>query len=287
MSGPKQIAVAEITPIVLVVDDDVSVRESLQALITAAGYRVEVFASAEAFLAYPWQQLAGCLVLDVSLPDLSGLELQRRLASHDALPIIFITGHGDIPMTVRAMRAGAVEFLTKPYGPEIILGAIANAVERSRATLHQRATLHALRDRHGSLTPRERQVMALVVRGLMNKQVGRRSRDQRDHGQGTQRSDDGEDGCAVIARTCEHGGPFGAFQRGERIWKDLQPTRPLIGINDTPGPGSRITETCLGGRNQLREARVLIGSYDCLVPARSRTPSVHTRDDALHRAFDV
>jgi FixJ family two-component response regulator len=172
MPVSRQIAEPEITPIVFVVDDDVSVRESLQALIGSAGYRVEVFDSAEAFLAHPWQPTAGCLVLDVSLPELSGLDLQNRLASQDALPIIFITGHGDIPMTVRAMRAGAVEFLTKPYGPDVILGAIASAVERSRATLHERATLHALRSRHDALTPRERQVMALVVRGLLNKQVG-------------------------------------------------------------------------------------------------------------------
>lgn len=172
MSGTKQTAISEITPTVFVVDDDVSVRESLGALIADAGYRVEVFVSAETFLARPRHRLAGCLVLDVSLPELSGLELQERLASQDALPIIFITGHGDIPMTVRAIKAGAVEFLTKPYGPEIILGAIANAVARSRATLRERANLQWLRERHDSLTPRERQVMALVVRGLLNKQVG-------------------------------------------------------------------------------------------------------------------
>jgi FixJ family two-component response regulator len=111
-------------------------------------------------------------VLDVSLPDLNGLELQKRLANQDSLPVIFITGHGDIPTTVRAMKAGAVEFLTKPYGPDVILGAIANAVERSRATLQERVTRRGLRDRYESLTERERQVMALVVRGLLNKQVG-------------------------------------------------------------------------------------------------------------------
>ena len=172
MSGVKQTAISEITPTVFVVDDDVSVRESLEALIVDAGYRTKVFDSAEAFLAHPRHPMTGCLVLDVSLPDLSGLELQKRLTNQDALPIIFITGHGDIPMSVRAMKAGAAEFLTKPYGPEIILGAIANAVERSRATLQERATLQALRDRHDSLTSRERQVMALVVRGLLNKQVG-------------------------------------------------------------------------------------------------------------------
>jgi FixJ family two-component response regulator len=173
MSGPNQSAASEITSTVFVVDDDVSVRESLEALIAEAGYRAEVFACAESFLAHPREQLTGCLVLDVSLPDLSGLELQKRLTSQHALPIIFITGRGDIPMTVRAMKAGAVEFLTKPYAPEIILGAIANAIERSRATLRELANLQGLRDRHDSLTPRERQVMALVVRGLLNKQVAR------------------------------------------------------------------------------------------------------------------
>jgi len=172
MSSAKQPALSEIAPIVFVVDDDVSVRESLEALIVEAGYRAEVFASAEAFLAYPRHLLTGCLVLDVSLPDLDGLELQKRLESQDALPIIFITGHANIPMTVRAMKAGAFEFLTKPYGPEVILGAISNAVERSRATFRERATTQALRDRYDSLTQRERQVMALVVRGLLNKQVG-------------------------------------------------------------------------------------------------------------------
>jgi len=172
MSSIKQKDESEPASIVYVVDDDVSVREALAALVAEAGYRAAVFDSAEAFLAHPRRQQAGCLVLDVSLPELSGLDLQDRLASQDALPIIFITGHGDIPMTVRAMKAGAVEFLTKPYGPEVILGAIANAVERSRAILHERASLHGLRDRHDSLTPRERQVMALVVRGLLNKQVG-------------------------------------------------------------------------------------------------------------------
>ena len=172
MSGARRIASSELTPIVCVVDDDVSVRESLAALITSAGYRSEMFESAEDFLAHPRTRLTGCLVLDVSLPDLNGLELQRRLANQDALPIIFITGYGDIPMSVRAMKAGAVEFLTKPYGPEVILGAIANAVARSRATLQARESFRGLRERFDSLTLRERQVMALVVRGLLNKQVG-------------------------------------------------------------------------------------------------------------------
>ena len=173
MPGAKQTALSEITPFVFVVDDDVSVRESLEALIAEAGYQPLTFASAQTFLEYSRQQLLpGCLVLDVSLPDLNGLELQKRLADHDSLPIIFITGHGDIPMTVRAMKAGAMEFLTKPYGPDVILAAIANAIERSRAAMQKQATLKTLRARYASLTPRERQVMALVVRGLLNKQVG-------------------------------------------------------------------------------------------------------------------
>ncbi len=174
MSGAKQTALSELKPIVFVVDDDVSVRESLEALIASAGYRPVMFDSAEAFLAHARQRqrLTGCVVLDVNLPDLNGLELQERLANQDSLPIIFITGYGDIPTTVRAMKAGAVEFLTKPYGPGVILGAIENAVERSRATLQEREAFHELSGRYGSLTLRERQVMALVVRGLMNKQVG-------------------------------------------------------------------------------------------------------------------
>jgi FixJ family two-component response regulator len=171
ISAADRTVVTENTPVVFVVDDDVSVRESLEALIVKVGYRVEVFATAEAFLAYPWQRLTGCLILDVNLPDLNGLELQKRLASQQALPIIFITGHGDIPMTVRAMKAGAIEFLTKPCGPEVILGAIENAVERSRTTSHERTILQTLRDRYESLTLREQQVMAFVVRGFLNKQV--------------------------------------------------------------------------------------------------------------------
>lgn len=177
---PRMILISRVTnavppalpPTVFVVDDDVSVRESLAALIEQAGYRAEVFASAEAFLAHPTNLETGCLVLDVSLPELSGLELQLRLVSRSSLPIIFISGRGDIPMTVRAMKAGAVEFLTKPFDRDVILGAIGHAVERSRASSQERATLQALRERHDSLTPRERQVMALVVRGLLNKQVG-------------------------------------------------------------------------------------------------------------------
>ncbi|WP_116813490.1 response regulator transcription factor [Steroidobacter cummioxidans] len=159
-------------PTVFVVDDDVSVRESLEGLIAQAGWRPEVFASAEEFMARQREAGPGCLVLDVSLPKLNGLELQQRIAGRSELPIIFITGHGDIPMTVQAMKAGAVEFLTKPFGPDVLLGAIDGAIERSRASLAQEADLHGLRGRYDSLTARERQVMTLIVRGQLNKQVG-------------------------------------------------------------------------------------------------------------------
>lgn len=172
MPGARHTATPATKPIVFVVDDDISVRESLEGLIAEAGWRPEVFVSAEAFLASPRRHLPSCLVLDISLPDLDGLELQKRLANRTDLPIIFITGYGDIPMTVRAMKAGATEFLTKPYGPEVLLGAIQDAIERSRAALDEEDDLQALRDRYQSLTPREGQVMALVVRGQLNKQVG-------------------------------------------------------------------------------------------------------------------
>jgi FixJ family two-component response regulator len=159
-------------PVVFVVDDDVSVRESLELLIRAAGWQPETYASAQAFLDRPRDRVPGCLVLDVSLPDLTGLDLQQRL-EHDRgdLPIIFITGHGDIPMTVQAMKAGAVEFLTKPFDDDMLLSAIAGAIDRSRAALGRQADLQLLRDRFGSLSQREREVMALVVAGLLNKQV--------------------------------------------------------------------------------------------------------------------
>jgi FixJ family two-component response regulator len=162
-----------VTPVVYIVDDDVSVRESLECLIATAGWRPEVFASAHEFLAHPRQPSPSCLLLDMRLPDLSGLELQKRIAGERAdLPIIFITGHGDIPMTVRAMKAGAIEFLTKPLGTDALFGAIQNALERSRTSLDQQANLRVLRERHASLSRREREVMALVVRGQLNKQVG-------------------------------------------------------------------------------------------------------------------
>ena len=159
-------------PIVFVVDDDVSVREALELLIRTAGWHPEMYPSAEAFLARPRALVPSCLVLDVSLPDLNGLDLQTRIgADRSDLPIIFITGYGDVPMTVRAMKAGAVEFLTKPFGDEVLLGAIASALERSRAALQQSAEMQVLRSRYAGLSHRERQVMALVVAGYLNKQV--------------------------------------------------------------------------------------------------------------------
>jgi FixJ family two-component response regulator len=159
------------SPVVFIVDDDISVRESLELLVAQEGWRPRLFASATEFLARPPERVAGCLVLDIGLPDLNGLELQERIADRADLPIIFITGHGDIPMTVKAMKAGAVEFLTKPFGPDELLSAIHGAIERSRSLLTQEADLQALREHYESLTARERDVMALVVRGLMNKQV--------------------------------------------------------------------------------------------------------------------
>jgi FixJ family two-component response regulator len=161
-----------LSPIVFVVDDDISVRESLDLLIRAAGWQPEIYGSAEAFLARPRAPVPSCLVLDVSLPDLNGLDLQKRIGvDRSDLPIIFITGHGDIPMTVRAMKAGAVEFLTKPFADDALLSAIANAIERSRAALEQQAGLEVLRSRYAKLSQREREVMALVVTGRLNKQI--------------------------------------------------------------------------------------------------------------------
>jgi FixJ family two-component response regulator len=160
------------TPIVFVVDDDISVRESLELLIRFEGWRPETYASAHAFLARPAADVPSCLVLDVSLPDLCGLDLQKRVARMD-MPVIFITGHSDIPTTVEAMKAGAVEFLPKPFQDEVLLGAIRSAIERSRAVRGQDAEMQAVQDRYASLTPRERDVMTLVVSGWLNKQVAR------------------------------------------------------------------------------------------------------------------
>ena len=161
------------TPIVFVVDDDVSVRESLELLIRCQSWQPEIFASAQEFLKYPRVLVPNCLVLDVSLPGLNGLDLQRIVAGERTdMPIIFITGHGDVPMTVRAMKAGAVEFLTKPFNDDVLLTAIRAALERSRTALGLEAEMRVLRDCYASLSRRERQVMALVVSGLLNKQVG-------------------------------------------------------------------------------------------------------------------
>jgi FixJ family two-component response regulator len=161
-----------VTPMVFVVDDDVSVRESLESLIRSASWHVETFTSATDFLAHPRTNIPSCLVLDVSLPDLNGLELQQRLDDRRELPIVFITGHGDIPMSVRAMKAGATEFLTKPFTDDALLDAIRCAIERSSAALSREMELRTLRESYAALSRREREVMALVVSGKLNKQVG-------------------------------------------------------------------------------------------------------------------
>ena len=162
-----------VAPIVFVVDDDISVRESLELLIESEGWQPETFVSAQEFLARPRNLVPSCLVLDVSLPDLNGLDLQKRVAvERPDMPIIFITGCGDVSMSVQAMKAGAIEYLTKPFGDEVLLSAIRYALERSRRALEHGEKMKALRQRYVSLTPREREVMALVVSGLLNKQVG-------------------------------------------------------------------------------------------------------------------
>ena len=160
-------------PTVFVVDDDISVRESLELLIDSAGWQPLTYASGHEFLARPRTPTPSCLVLDVTLPDLNGLDLQKRVAADRFdMPIIFISGCGDVPMTVRAMKAGAVEFLTKPLDGNVLLSAIQHAIERSSAALGHEEAMRGLRDRHASLTPREREVMELVVSGRLNKQVG-------------------------------------------------------------------------------------------------------------------
>jgi FixJ family two-component response regulator len=158
-------------PVVCVVDDDVSVRESLELLILAAGWQPETFASAEDFLARSRIDGPSCLVLDVTLPNLNGLDLQKRIVDRVDMPIIFITGYGDVPTTVEAMKAGAVEFLTKPFGDDVLQGAIQQAIARSRAALALQAQSRALRAWYELLTPREQEIMALVVSGLLNKQI--------------------------------------------------------------------------------------------------------------------
>lgn len=158
---------------VFVVDDDISVCESLEALIRHEGWHVETFMSAQEFLKRPREFAPSCLVLDLSMPGLNGLELQKRVAvERPDMPIIFVTGHGNIPMTVQAMKAGAVEFLTKPFGDDVLLGAIRNAIERSKSLASRDAELRDLKSRYTQLTSREREVFVLVVAGLPNKQVG-------------------------------------------------------------------------------------------------------------------
>jgi len=161
------------SPIVFVVDDDISVRESLELLIQKRGWQPKTYSSAQEFLDCPRALVPNCLVLDVSLPGLNGLELQKRVAlERTDMPIIFITGYGDVPKSVEAMKAGAVEFLTKPFSHEVLLSAIRQALERSRLALACESELRALRERYASLTAREREVMALIVSGLLNKQAG-------------------------------------------------------------------------------------------------------------------
>ena len=168
----EAVAMPDVPSMVFVVDDDVSVRESLELLIRTAGWQPEVFESAHQFLSRPRPAVPCCLVLDVTLPGLNGLELQKRLTERTDMPIIFITGHGDVPMTVEAMKAGAVEFLTKPFRDDVLLNAVRGAIERSRAALRHDSEMQGFRERYASLTSREREVMVLVVSGLLNKQVG-------------------------------------------------------------------------------------------------------------------
>ncbi|MEX3812609.1 response regulator transcription factor [Paraburkholderia sp. BR13439] len=169
----SELSLAQAMPVVFVVDDDVSVREALEAMIHFAGLRAETYACARDFLERPRVRVPSCLVLDVMLPDLSGLDLQNLIAAERTdTPIIFITGYGDVPMTVQAMKAGAVEFFTKPFDDQVMLDAIGHAIGRSRVALSEEAEMQSIRDRHASLSGREREVMALVVTGLLNKQVG-------------------------------------------------------------------------------------------------------------------
>ena len=172
-TDPPHPVAATVAPIVFIVDDDISVRESLELLIRHAGWQPEAFESAQEFLSLPRVLAPSCLVLDVRLPGLNGLDVQKRVsAERPDMPIIFITGHGDVPMTVQAMKAGDVEFLTKPFGDDVLLTAVRNAIERSRSALSREAELRGLREAYASLSRREREVMALVVSGLLNKQVG-------------------------------------------------------------------------------------------------------------------
>ncbi|MCW5658764.1 MAG: response regulator transcription factor [Burkholderiaceae bacterium] len=172
-SGSKPGQAADMAAVVFVVDDDVSVRESLELLVLSAGWQPQTFESAQEFLASPRRLVPCCLILDFSMPGLNGLELQKQVAvERPDMPIIFITGYGDVPLTVQAMKAGAVEFLTKPLNDDVLIAAISGALQRSRTALDHQLQVNALRDRYASLSRREREVMELVVAGLLNKQVG-------------------------------------------------------------------------------------------------------------------
>jgi FixJ family two-component response regulator len=171
--GTERPPTSRIDPVVFIVDDDVSIRESLEQLVLLQGWQPVVFSSAQDFLTSPRPSAPSCLVLDVNLPDLNGLDLQERIAtSHTEMPVIFITGFGDVPMSVKAMKAGAAEFLTKPFDIEILLQAMRNAISRNQDALRREAAMQELRNAYASLSKREREVMALVVSGLLNKQVG-------------------------------------------------------------------------------------------------------------------
>ena len=171
--GERSFSMVQNAPIVFIVDDDISVRESLELLLGHQGFVVETFVSAQDFLARPRLLVPSCLILDVSLPGLNGLDLQKRVAQdRPEMPIIFITGHGSIPMTVQAMKAGAVEFLSKPFSDDVLLEALRKAIERSRVLLDRDAEIRELKSRYARLTSREREVLTLVIAGLPNKQVG-------------------------------------------------------------------------------------------------------------------
>jgi len=165
-------SVPHVTPVVFVVEDDVSVRESLELLIRSAGWEPKIFASAQEFLSLPRTLVPSCMILDVYLPDFNGLELQKRVADRPELPIIFISGYGDVPLTVQAMKAGAFEFLIKPLIHDALLNAIRDALDRSQTAINHEAEMRILRNRYGTLSRREREVMTLVVSGCLNKQVG-------------------------------------------------------------------------------------------------------------------
>jgi FixJ family two-component response regulator len=170
--GVRCCPMSEADSVVFVIDDDPSVREALAGLLRSVGLGVQSFGSAQEFLQSPRPEVPGCLVLDVRLPGRSGLDLQRELAASGIhLPIVFLTGHGDIPMSVRAIKAGAIEFLTKPFHDQELLDAIQLGIERDRAGRREAAARLGLQERYGSLTPREREIMALVVSGRMNKQI--------------------------------------------------------------------------------------------------------------------